>query len=547
MLGRSPLSLTTLTLTDCTVSYNTAKYGGGLFNYLGTATVTNCTISGNTAGSRGGGLYDDSGVLTLTNSIVSDNSATGGYGNGGGLEIYHSAARAVLTDCTISGNSASQAGGGLTSTGSETTLTECTISSNSANGAGGLLVQSPGAMLTNCTVSGNSASQAGGGLVYAGPITLNNTIVAGNSTLPDGGGSASDIFGGPTIVGGLTGSYNLIGTGGSGALSNGVNGNQVGVASPLLGNLGDYGGPTPTIPLLPGSPAIGTGSKNLAVDPSTGRPLVADQRGYTPSNMADIGAYQDQGFTLTPVTGSTPQSALAGTAFANPLAVTVTANNAGAVHRPGRRRRGRLCRADVGGHGRPLGRHGDHRRRPGQRHGHGRRDARPLHRLRVRRRLPRHAPAPGQPTANHHLAGRAVARDGRRRLQPADLGHGRGGRALHLRHHRGGPPDRLHPLPTGPAQRHQHAGPDLQLHRPGHRLCRLHRQRGLFPGRRPGGGHQSGHRQPADDGDGRRGLLSPRRSSTRRTRTATSRRATAARRCRWRWPAAPDRCWGPPR
>ena len=41
----------------------------------------------------------------------------------------------------------------------------------------------------------------------------------------------------------------------------------------------------------------------------------------------DIGAFQSQGFTLTPVAGSTPQNATSGTAFANPLSVTVTANN----------------------------------------------------------------------------------------------------------------------------------------------------------------------------------------------------------------------------
>jgi hypothetical protein len=41
----------------------------------------------------------------------------------------------------------------------------------------------------------------------------------------------------------------------------------------------------------------------------------------------DIGAFQSQGFTLTPVSGSTPQKAVFNTAFAHPLAVGVTANN----------------------------------------------------------------------------------------------------------------------------------------------------------------------------------------------------------------------------
>jgi hypothetical protein len=89
--------------------------------------------------------------------------------------------------------------------------------------------------------------------------------------------------------------------------------------NPLLAALGDYGGPTLTYALLPGSPAIGAGT-------TAGAPAT-DQRGKPRSGHVDIGAFQSQGFTLTPVAGSTPQSAGAGTPFANPLAVTVTANN----------------------------------------------------------------------------------------------------------------------------------------------------------------------------------------------------------------------------
>jgi len=89
-----------------------------------------------------------------------------------------------------------------------------------------------------------------------------------------------------------------------------------------LAPLGNYGGPTQTIPLLPGSPALGAG---------TG--VTTDQRGeplHSPN--PDIGAFQSQGFALTPAAGSTPQSAATGTAFANPLAVTVAANNTGDAH-----------------------------------------------------------------------------------------------------------------------------------------------------------------------------------------------------------------------
>ncbi len=117
----------------------------------------------------------------------------------------------------------------------------------------------------------------------------------------------------------MSGSYNLIGTGGSGGLVNGVDGNLVGVANPGLGALGNYGGPTETIPLLPGSPAIDAGTVGRCHrDGPARRARVGG---------VDIGAFESQGFTMTAVAGSTPQSAAIGSAFANPLAVTLTANN----------------------------------------------------------------------------------------------------------------------------------------------------------------------------------------------------------------------------
>ncbi len=71
--------------------------------------------------------------------------------------------------------------------------------------------------------------------------------------------------------------------------------------------------------LLPGSPAIHAGKST---------PITTDQRGFPlDSSTPDIGAFQSQGFTLTVVAGSTPQAGRTGAAFANPLAVTVTADD----------------------------------------------------------------------------------------------------------------------------------------------------------------------------------------------------------------------------
>ena len=83
---------------------------------------------------------------------------------------------------------------------------------------------------------------------------------------------------------------------------NGVNGNIVGV-DPLLGPLADNGGPTQTMALLAGSPAIDKGDNTLVpIDPSTGLPVTTDQRGFTRvvNGSVDIGAFEDQVVVTTP-------------------------------------------------------------------------------------------------------------------------------------------------------------------------------------------------------------------------------------------------------
>ena len=91
-------------------------FTGGVYNYYysgtysGTTTLTNCTVSGNSA-CNGGGLFSGNyGTTTLTNCTVSGNSASD---NGGGLFSWDTTARPTLTNCTVSGNSAGGNGGGL--------------------------------------------------------------------------------------------------------------------------------------------------------------------------------------------------------------------------------------------------------------------------------------------------------------------------------------------------------------------------------------------------------------------------------------------------
>jgi hypothetical protein len=93
--------------------------------------------------------------------------------------------------------------------------------------------------------------------------------------------------------------------------------------NPLLAPLGYYGGPTQTMPLLPGSRALDAGSNSLI--PAG---ITTDQRGLsrTVNTTVDIGAFESSGFTIAVVSGN-GQSAVVNTNFVNSLVVMVTANN----------------------------------------------------------------------------------------------------------------------------------------------------------------------------------------------------------------------------
>ena len=320
-----------LTVNNSTVSGNTAneQCGGGISNYLGVVTVSNSTLSGNTASPGGnsaaGGVYNYFGTVTVDNSTVSGNTVrNGGDWVGGGIGNSHGTA--TVNNSTVSDNAvlygAFDSGGGIFNGFSATlTISNSTLSGNSAQGSeqrggGGGIYNDYLSVLTvaNSTISGNSD----GGIFNSSGATANleNTIVAGNNFA----NSAFD----------LSGNFNL-----DHSLIQDVNGftdtdsgsNLFGV-DPLLDPLGDYGGPTQSMALLPGSPAIDAGSNALAVD-ANGEPLTTDQRGLprTVNGTVDIGAFESSGFTLT-ATGGNGQSTPVGLPFNSPLAVTVTANNA---------------------------------------------------------------------------------------------------------------------------------------------------------------------------------------------------------------------------
>ena len=266
-----------------------ANRAGGIRNgrFLngGTLTITNVTISGNSADLGGGGIDNPSGTLIIASSTISGNSANsgGGINNGGTLTIANS---------TISDNSG-DFGGGIDN-GGNATIENSTISGNPSFSGGGIYNSGKTLTIINSTISDNSASDSGGGISNSnsGPVTAKNTIIALN-TAP----AAPDVRNAITSQG-----YNLIGNNaGSTGFTNGVNNDQVGGSpnpnlDPMLDQLRDNGGPTFTHALLSGSKAIDKGHASEAESDQRGfaRPVDTLAIPNGAGNGSDIGAYEVQ-------------------------------------------------------------------------------------------------------------------------------------------------------------------------------------------------------------------------------------------------------------
>ncbi len=288
-----------LAIDGSTFSGNIAEYGGGLRSLASTVNVSNSTFSENTGNQRGGAIYSEAGFLTLTDSTLSQNSSSvgGGIYNDAQGQFYRG--NLTISGSTISYNSASTDGGGMHIDSGRLDLENSTISQNSAqNNGGGISTFRPFDMtLTNSTLIGNRADTDGNGGTGGGGIlsgaTMFSTIVAGNfqgtgntdsdivGTLDSA--SANNLIGDPNSAGGLINgdaNHNIVGDGSGGAID---------ISTVLDPVLRDNGGPTLTHALVPGSPALLTGSNPMD--------LLFDQRGpgfprEDAAGFTDIGAVE---------------------------------------------------------------------------------------------------------------------------------------------------------------------------------------------------------------------------------------------------------------
>ncbi|HEX8916396.1 MAG TPA: right-handed parallel beta-helix repeat-containing protein [Humisphaera sp.] len=226
------------------------RQGGGVFN-AGTLTMSDCTITGNTAKAldgdharysevdggvaEGGGIFS-SGTLTLSRCTVTNNSAIGGDNfPGDGGDAYGGGIRSTgeltLTDCTVSGNATiggdggfysyrtswplggTGAGGGVSS-GGTLSVTRCRVERNTVRGgdsrtdpsetapyfadgsgggieATGVVYVSDSLIRANRAGETNSWSGSGGGILAGGKVAVSRCTISDNSTGSGGGGGVA--------------------------------------------------------------------------------------------------------------------------------------------------------------------------------------------------------------------------------------------------------------------------------------------------------------------------------------------------------------------
>jgi predicted outer membrane repeat protein len=149
----------TITLSRTLISNNSAEEGGGISANASTISLDTTLVTGNTAATFGGGIWGIKTNLSLSNSTLSANTA-----NFGGAVFLEESAIAPSTlnavNSTVSGNRAGQSGGAFyIADFVDLNISSSTIADNVANsGGGGLFVANIGNnTFVNSVIARNSA------------------------------------------------------------------------------------------------------------------------------------------------------------------------------------------------------------------------------------------------------------------------------------------------------------------------------------------------------------------------------------------------------
>lgn len=309
------------TIKDSRIVHNTSDQACGGASLSGSLpTVTNSVFARNHSDMSGGALCIlSNGSATVA---VSDSRFTKNTANGSGGALYLGTLHGIISRVTFDGNEAVGGGGAIHVVSPDLTISRSTFSNNRATGVasgsgGGIWADGTGHLrLVNSTLAQNEAAASGGAIFNSNPggnagnvshVELAFTSIAFNNGDSDGLGG--DIGGG--IMQGVNAAYDDVhgtliahntaaGDPDCAATVTSVGHNvltdTVGctgfdrpsdhlTAAPKIGALSANGGPTETVPLKKGSPAIDKGGKKC---PPT------DQRGVSRPQgpHCDVGAFE---------------------------------------------------------------------------------------------------------------------------------------------------------------------------------------------------------------------------------------------------------------
>jgi len=186
----SSLTLEQMTLT-CGYSY--AYNGGAIYNF-GTLTISNCTLSGNTAhysgyistllGGKGGAIYNNHGTVIIEDSILSGNLADGAFAYGGA--IYNDSGTVTISNSTLSGNYAYSGlsgdfaqlaqGGAIYNAFNTLTISHSTVTGNLASYGGGIFNAGTTIVANSSSLTGNTIDDVEN---YGGALSVDGTSTIG--------------------------------------------------------------------------------------------------------------------------------------------------------------------------------------------------------------------------------------------------------------------------------------------------------------------------------------------------------------------------------
>jgi predicted outer membrane repeat protein len=269
----------TLFLSEVSLTQPFYNASYGVILSTGNLTLNNSVVADGKTPFKGGGIAVTAGKLVMNNSYIRNNKADWKTSTGGGIYLNGTGR---INKSTIAANYTSDYlnwdyGGGIYIAGGNLSVVNSTFDGNVSYGSGTgnaiYAALNSSVFLLNCTITNNNGGIYPSSIKSNSNITLKNTLVSNNSDI-----SGAIISGGNNFVSNSGGSSGFV-------TSDILN------IKPDLSALGYYGGPTPTVQLIPPSTIvlspINYGSNNFA--PPT------DQRGnyrFALGNAVDIGAYE---------------------------------------------------------------------------------------------------------------------------------------------------------------------------------------------------------------------------------------------------------------